>query len=142
MSPLPLALTVGLAIASLLPVLGRWHWFPDLFSHFVPHYAALALILAITLLWARRFALTGVALVLLGLHLAQLSHYWGWGTALGQSSGKTEPIRVVQFNTAHQSANQREVMGWLEGKLDSLDIIVLPRRFQGFPARHDEIEGP
>ena len=106
-------------------VLGRWHWVPDLFCHFVAHYAVAALILAIAMVRIRRFGWATVAAGLLALHVSGLSHYLLSEPESERIAGEEEIIRLLQFNTRHQAANHEQVMRWLSGELHRLDVIVL-----------------
>lgn len=114
-----------LLILAIIPALGRWYWLPDLFAHFVVHYAVAAAFLAIASLWTRHFLSAAVAGAILTWQVAQLAHYYLPQSIALPGAGTGTVIRLLQFNSRQQVPNQHEFMQWLAQKAGSVDVIAL-----------------
>ncbi|HMP75434.1 MAG TPA: endonuclease/exonuclease/phosphatase family protein [Kiritimatiellia bacterium] len=61
------------ALATLFAQFGRWHWIPDLASHFAPHYSLILLPATAWMLAQRRFRIATVLAAALAVNLYALS---------------------------------------------------------------------
>ena len=113
-------LFVGL-LGSWLGLVGQWHWFLDLFSHFRLQYA---LVTAVALPWAiwrhrRPLAIFAGVTLLLNAWLIARSD---WEVAGGTPQGDFE-VRVVSFNVLTSNENHAGVLRWLQ-EIDA-DVVFL-----------------
>ncbi len=118
-------LTLSLFIATAAAHLGRWDWRADLFSHFVAHYAALALFATIGLLalGQRRWALIATAVFVLQVYqLTPLWHRSPHGKARG---AEREKITVLQFNGKFDHPQPENVVDWIIFNKTRADVVVL-----------------
>lgn len=119
------SLTVLLAVASVVPLLGKWHWFADLFSHFAGHYALIALVLSIDLVRARQIRWLPILICVMAIQAPQLLPYWTTPAHERKVQKDTEHIRVLHFNVNMQNPDPDAVVTWLESEMPNLDVIVL-----------------
>ena len=118
-------LTLLLLIATAAAHLGRWDWRADLFSHFVAHYAALALLATIGLLalGRRQWALIATAVFVLQVYqLTPLWHRSHHGKARG---AEREKITVLQFNGKFTHPQPENVVDWILFNKSRADVVVL-----------------
>lgn len=126
------ALTVLLLIASVLPQLGKWHWFADLFSHFAGHYVLIAIVLSIDLVRAREIRWLPLVACVMVIQVPQLLPYWTTLEREDPVQEATEHMRVVHFNVNKQNPDPDAVVNWLEGEAHDFDIIVLTEATGGW----------
>ncbi|HEY5701395.1 MAG TPA: hypothetical protein VIT83_04845, partial [Gammaproteobacteria bacterium] len=69
------ALSVLLAFAFLLSLAGQWHWFADLFAHFVTYYLFAALMLFGLHVWLKQLRWSTLALLVAAGNGALLAPY-------------------------------------------------------------------
>ncbi|KAF0814011.1 hypothetical protein IGB42_01690 [Andreprevotia sp. IGB-42] len=106
--------------ASLLGLLGRWHWVPELFSHFALLYLPL-------LLCGVLVAQRGLPRVV--LTVAMLLQCWVVAQPLrlfdraASSNHAASPLRAASFNLLFSNTRYHEVGTWLAGS--HADVIVL-----------------
>jgi endonuclease/exonuclease/phosphatase (EEP) superfamily protein YafD len=115
-----LRLSVLTAIAPLIGLYGRHHWFLDLFNHLQAQYFVALLLATVTLLAGkrRRFALVpGLLMLIPGVRLAPL--YWP-----SPSAPSGDVLRVATFNPLGSSDRYSDVAAWVL-KTDP-DFIYLP----------------
>ncbi len=128
-APWFILLTLILATASALPFAGRWHWLPDLFAHFVPHYLVSGAILFLALFWTRRYTWAALAVVIVLWNGWLLSPY-----VLPQRAapaGGAAPLELLQFNVSRNNLLPLATIGYIMS-LDKLpDVVVL---FETTPA--------
>ncbi len=118
------SLTLSLLIATAAVHLGRWDWRADLLSHFVAHYAALALLATIGLLALGRRQWAFIAVVVFILQAYQLTPLWHrfhHGKARG---AEREKITVLQFNGKFIHPQPENVVDWILFK-SRADVVVL-----------------
>ena len=125
-----IALTVLLTIATTFSALSSLHWFPELFSHFTPWYAAGALLFTIMLLLLRawRWALVACALALWNMYpVAQLL----WREMPAVPAAAANRLTVFHFNAHFQHADQRLIVSHLRRAKD-IDVVVLIEAAESF----------
>lgn len=123
---------VALALAALvLPALGRWFWWADLFSHFVPHYAVLALGLTIALAVCRRRVLAACALAIFIVEIARLVPLWAPLTAEARATDAAR-LTIVQFNVRIKHRDPQRVIEWITSQ--DPDVAVLLEVTRGWVA--------
>lgn len=118
-------LTLSLLVATAAAHLGRWDWRADLFSHFVAHYAALALLAAVGLLALGRRQWAFIAVVVFVLQVYQLTPLWHrphHGRARGADR---EKITVLQFNGKFDHPQPENVVDWIIFNKTRADVVVL-----------------
>ncbi len=109
----------GIAVVSLLGLLGRFYWTLDLFSHFRVQYLQVALLLAGTCLWVRRNR-CALALIL----LAAFNYLFIFPLYMGRPDAADEkPIRAMLMNLNASNGNTYEVLSCISNA--SPDLIVL-----------------
>lgn len=105
---------IGLALGQM----GQWHWFLELFSHFVPYYAVCFLLgcLAATRTWQR--LMFGVCAI--GTTLWTITPL----PSVNDSANPAEPtLQIVSYNLLFSNAQQQQESAWIE-KLPA-DVIFL-----------------
>lgn len=125
-----IALTVLLAITTVLSALSKLHWFPELFSHFTPWYAAGALLMMSMLLLLRawRWALFACVLALWNAFpVARLL----WQDAPAVRAAATSRFTVFHFNAGFQHADQQRIVSHLRRAQD-IDVVVLLEAAESF----------
>ena len=119
--------TLAVVLCSLGAMLGRWHWFADLLSHFVVQYALLAMFAGVGLVWCKR---PGWAILAAGtcmLQFAQIAPY----LQVIRSSDLDAPcfevlqFEVLQFNVGARVDTLDTFPVWLESRSDDFDVVVL-----------------
>ena len=109
----------GLALASLLGLLGRLYWVFDLFSHFRVQYMQLCLVLLAIALWRRQNKRV-VAIIL----LACLNYAFVLPLYFGKPSPPTEkPIRAMLMNINAANGNTEKVLNAIRDA--SPDLLLL-----------------
>ena len=119
------ALTVLLAIASIVPQLGKWHWFADLFSHFAGHYVLIALVLSFDLVRTRQLRWLPLLVCVIVMQAPQLLPYWTMPEHERKVHKDTEHIRILHFNVKKQNPDPDAIVTWLQNEMHDLDVIVL-----------------
>jgi endonuclease/exonuclease/phosphatase (EEP) superfamily protein YafD len=106
---------------------GDWHWFPELFSHFLPQYATFAAFLCLLVFLGRsdrwRWAALGLTLPI----WAALLPFW-------QSTDAADPppqsrLVLLQFNAAQES---EPLARWLVAHPAAADIVLALEVDPGF----------
>ncbi len=100
---------VTLAGATLLSLLGRLHWFFELFTHFPLQIASGLIIVILATLLFRRWIPAAIGLLCLLPHLTALSHYYP------SREFSTEPsdFRVLSFNVLTSNQSHDAVLSYL-----------------------------
>lgn len=133
-SPWLIALNLVLVAACALALLGRWHWFADLFSHFVPHYIAAGGILLLALVLTRRYRWATLALAIALWNGWLLSPYL-LPEQPAQSDG--DSIELLQFNVSRDNPAPLATIGYILSLEEPPDLVVL---FEITPAFATEIK--
>ena len=117
--------TIALGCTSLVPVLGRWHWLPDLSAHFPHYYAALALVCTLGLLWAGRGRLALASVAVLSFYLYQLSPSL-WSLASAEAApGSSAKLALLQFNVRNENPDPEGLVDWLKAHRHDVDVLAL-----------------
>ena len=103
-------------------MLGRWHWFADLLSHFVVQYALLAMFASVGLVWCKR---PGWAVLAAGTCLLQVAQIAPYLPVVSSSDVDAPCFEVLQFNVGAQLDTLDTFPGWLEARSDDFDVVVL-----------------
>ena len=118
-------LTLLLLIATAAAHLGRWDWRAGLFSHFVAHYAALALLATIGLLALGRRHGRSLPQLFFVLQVYQLTPL-GIGLITARRGGaEREKITVLQFNGKFTHPQPENVVDWILFNKSRADVVVL-----------------
>jgi endonuclease/exonuclease/phosphatase (EEP) superfamily protein YafD len=115
-------LSVLVAFASALSLAGRWHWFADLFAHFVPHYFVAASVLFGLHLWLRQFPWAVLGLVVAAGNGALLSPYLLPRAAMDAGGGT--PVRIFQFNLSRSNPAPLAALGYLRSLPAPPDVAI------------------
>lgn len=118
-------LTLVVALASLLALLGAYHWSLDLFSHFVLHYAIAGTLCAVALAWLARPRWAMLAALVALLNAARLFPYWEAPAATSALPPDAETIGILQFNVQSENRNIPAILDWLKAQAAQVDILVL-----------------
>jgi endonuclease/exonuclease/phosphatase (EEP) superfamily protein YafD len=112
-------ITIGVATATLFGLLGRFHWFLDLFSHFRVQYMQLCLVPFFIALW-KHWNKRAVALAM----LACLNYAFVLPLYMGKPAPTTEkPIRAMLMNINAGNGNTELVLGSI--RQAGPDILLL-----------------
>ena len=114
----------GLGLATGCALAARLWWAFDLFSHFRPHYAALAALLGAVALISRTYpaalALAAIAL----LNAWAVRDLWpGAAAAVAAPATEGAPLRVVSANVLASNPTPRKVLDFVRGS--NADLVVL-----------------
>jgi endonuclease/exonuclease/phosphatase (EEP) superfamily protein YafD len=113
----------GLGLATGCALAARLWWAFDLFSHFRPHYAALAGLLCAAALAARAYP---VALALAAVALLNgwaVRDLWLGGGTAAAAAGEGAPLRVVSANVLASNPAPGRVLDFVRGS--GADLVVL-----------------
>jgi endonuclease/exonuclease/phosphatase (EEP) superfamily protein YafD len=110
------------AVALLLGLPGRWHWFPELFSHFLVQYELLLLLLTALLFWERAGHWRWAALALSVLLGCLLSPLWLPTNAAVKTGTLTTRVNFLQFNARQ---NTEPLTHWLIERRQEVDIVLV-----------------
>lgn len=113
-----LLLCVGLAFGAA----DDW-WFADLFTHFIPHYALVGLVLLLCLLVAKRYLLSLAMLCVIGLSVYTVLPILHLDEAPPPVEG--ERITLLQYNVHRHNVHVDETANQLMKQVEHADIIVL-----------------
>jgi endonuclease/exonuclease/phosphatase (EEP) superfamily protein YafD len=108
---------------SWIGLLGHWHWFPDLFSHFRWQYFTLCLLAVLWSLWRKRRKIAGVSLITLGLNAWLIGSLLGQTSFSVQSTISQESVRVASLNVLTSNQRHGEVLEYLRSC--DADLIFL-----------------
>ncbi len=123
LAPRLAALTLVLALATALTLVGRWHWLADLASHFVPHYTAAGVLLFIGLVWSRSYRWAVLALLLAAGNGYRLSPYlWPDRTV---AINEATRIELLQFNVSLDNPEPGTVIDYIRSLETPPHAIVL-----------------
>lgn len=122
-APWLILLTLVLATATALPFAGRWHWFPDLFAHFVAHYLAAGTVLCLALAWTRRYGWAALALLIVLWNGWLLSPYLLPSRA--SQPGNDAVLEVLQFNLSSDNLIPLATIGYVMSLDKPPDVLVL-----------------
>lgn len=130
-------LTVLLFIATALAASAKWFWFAELFSHFTPWYAVLALPCLLVLLASRRWCWAAVAAALV---------LWNAYPAALQLSARPpyappapHEITIFHFNVGLHHESPQRITTHLMRRAKLIDVIVLLEATDAFGAVLDEL---
>jgi endonuclease/exonuclease/phosphatase (EEP) superfamily protein YafD len=123
LAPCLILIALILATAAALPLVGRWHWLPDLFAHFVPHYLAVGSVLFFTLVSVRRYRWALLALVIVFWNGLLLSPYLLPQRAARASGGAS--FDLLQFNISRNNPVPLAAIGYVMSLDDPPDVVVL-----------------
>jgi endonuclease/exonuclease/phosphatase (EEP) superfamily protein YafD len=115
-------IVAAIVLFSVAALLGRWHWIPDVLSHFVPQYALLTAFASIGLLWCRRLGWAAAAAATCALQVALLSPYL---SSIDSPSVDALSFKVFQFNVGAKSKTLDALPNWLKARAEELDVVVL-----------------
>lgn len=115
---LPLVLIL---LATGCSFLARWHWFFDLFPHFLVQYAFFSGLLFVLALLFRRWKFAALGVVLIAINGWMLLPYWFGGEAM--LSNDSKPVRVMSFNVLTKNTNYDVVIKFIQK--ESPDVIAL-----------------
>jgi endonuclease/exonuclease/phosphatase (EEP) superfamily protein YafD len=104
------------ALATLFAQFGRWHWLPDLASHFAPHYSLILLPATAWMLAQRRFRSGGLLAAALAVNLYALS---AAAPRLPETPADAPRIRVASINVWRDNKDGERIAEMLrEAKVD------------------------
>ncbi|MFZ5877051.1 MAG: endonuclease/exonuclease/phosphatase family protein [Nitrospirota bacterium] len=113
-----------LAVLSLvLPWLGSRFWLAELSTHFVPHYAAAALIVAIVLGLRNRPFASLAALAVCAVQVARLLPLWAQPD-LPVTPGPAERLTISQLNVNFNNADIDRIVQWFETQDSDVAVLV------------------
>lgn len=131
---LAIALTLGLGFASLCAALGGFGWPLELFAHFRPQWAALALVALLVSLALRHGPLILVNVVLLAANVVPLfPHLMSYVRAPATAEATGRSLRVLSLNL-HANGTQLDHFGALLDK-ERPDVVILTEMHETFGAR-------
>ncbi|MFN4283594.1 MAG: endonuclease/exonuclease/phosphatase family protein [Alphaproteobacteria bacterium] len=131
---LVIALTLWLGFASLCAALGDFGWPLELFAHFRPQWAALALVALLASLALRHGPLILVNVVLLAANVVPLfPHLMSYVRAPATAEATGRSLRVLSLNL-HANGTQLDHFGALLDK-ESPDVVVLTEMHETFGNR-------
>jgi endonuclease/exonuclease/phosphatase (EEP) superfamily protein YafD len=112
-------ITVALAIVTLFGFLGRFHWFPDLFSHFRVQYMQLCLVPFFITMWKRRNKRAAALVILVCINYALVLPLY-----IGKPAPATgTPFRAMLMNINAGNGNTEQVLGSI--RQAGPDILLL-----------------
>ena len=108
---------------SWIGLLGDWHWFADLFSHFRWQYLIIALLAVFWSFWRRRRVRVFISLITLVLN-AWLIGGLAWRVgSFAKSEVSQEKVRIVSLNVLTSNQRYADVLGYL--RFCDADLIFL-----------------
>lgn len=110
-----------LLIAYVFSLGARWHWLPDLFSHFMIQYAIGGFFLFLTLLFLQKYSLSSACLIVC---LASLYHIVQV-MPLAPQTANDPSFTVAQYNRLHTNKNYSAMISWLREDADKLDVVSI-----------------
>jgi endonuclease/exonuclease/phosphatase (EEP) superfamily protein YafD len=114
----------ALAVLSLvLPWLGSRFWLAELSTHFVPHYAAAALIVAIVLGVTNRPLASLAALAVCAVQVARLLPLWAQPD-LPVTPGPSERLTIAQLNVNFNNDGIDRIVQWFEEQDSDVAVLV------------------
>lgn len=116
-------LTVFTLLFSLAGYWGGSHWVLDLFSHFRVQYLAGGVLLAVVLLWLRRWRWSGVALLCVGMNAVAVLPWYGSRHRGGGAGTEAANLRVVLLNVFTRNEQTQRVLDFL--RKEAPDILVI-----------------
>lgn len=123
LSPRLALLSVLVALASAVSLAGRWHWLPDLFAHFVPHYVIAAGALFCLQLWTRQLRWAALALLVMAGNGMLLAPYL-FREAGPETANAGTPVRVFQFNLSRTNPDALAALGYLLRQATPPDVAI------------------
>lgn len=132
-------LTVLLLVASLLAAASALHWFLELFSHFTPHYAFIALLLVLALTLARAWRWVVLACVLAlwnGYPVARLL----LDSPAATAADKPNKFTVFHFNANLDNTDPLRIATHLARNAKTIDVVVLLEATRNFDSVLDLIK--
>lgn len=125
---------IGLIFAALIfPWLGRWVWWAELFSHFVPQYAVLALVLGIVYSVRHRPWLAGVALTICVIEMLRWAPLWLPNVPESAAGGRR--LTILQLNVNAYHSNPQRVVEWVMAQDADVAVLVeVPPTWRSFLA--------
>ena len=120
-----------------LPLLGRWFWFAELFTHFVLQYAIVALCCALGFWLANRRKLAAWALAIFIVEAIRLVPLWAPSPA---EAGPVAPVRltVLQYNVNYHNREYARVLDWITRQ--DPDVVVLVEVTEEWGAALDALD--
>jgi endonuclease/exonuclease/phosphatase (EEP) superfamily protein YafD len=119
------------ALAMLLGQAGRWHWFPDLFSHFFIQYGLLLLALTVILFLGRAGRWRWAALILTALAGIALVPFWLPVEQATKPDAQATRLNLLQFNAQR---NTEPLVYWLIRHRREVDVVLVLEADPGFEA--------
>lgn len=136
-----IVLTVLLAVATILAMLAPLHWFAELFTHFTPHYCALALLFTgvFGLLRAWRWAAFALAIALWHGYPVAHALLHDESPAAPPLASLSQQFTIFHFNASLHHEDPRRITAHLRRTKD-LDAVVLLEATDAFAAMLDDIK--
>ncbi len=128
-------LLVFCGLCALLAQTGRWHWFPELLTHFSVIYGPAALLFTLLLYWTRAHWVWSMGGALLALSLFLVAwhpYFYAMPTRVAtvEDSSRTE-LTLLQFNAA---GSPEGLTNWVLSSGDLPDVILILEAGSGFEA--------
>jgi endonuclease/exonuclease/phosphatase (EEP) superfamily protein YafD len=111
---------LGLGAATLFSLLGRVHWFLELFTHFPLQLAGALLAVTAAALILRRWRLAAIAVLSLLPNLLALSYYF----PSSAYSGEAPDLRTVSYNVLTSNRSYEEVLTYLRNSKADLLFVM------------------